>query len=234
MSADRTETSLHRALADDRRREIVELLGAARSGCDVAELAARLELHPNTIRWHLGILADAGVVDSYPAGRGSPGRPRIVYTLRRAAIDRGREEYRLLATMLAATVAGEPAGGTRAEAAGRVWGGYLVRRAPPGMRVPEEESVAEIARILDEQGFAPEVDGGELRMRRCPFHELAEQYPSVVCATHRGLIAGALGELRSPLRVGELRPFAAPGVCTVRLEPVRARSSATAPCSRSR
>jgi predicted ArsR family transcriptional regulator len=73
--------------------------------------------------------------------------------------------------------------------------------------------------LLDQQGFAPEAAEGEIQMRRCPFHELAETHPEVVCAVHRGLISGALGELGSGLEVEELDVFVRPDLCIARLRP---------------
>ena len=60
---------------------MVEELRAAPDGRDAQDLAVRLGLHANTVRWHLGVLADAGLVESQPAPRPSPGRPRILYRL---------------------------------------------------------------------------------------------------------------------------------------------------------
>jgi predicted ArsR family transcriptional regulator len=71
--------------------------------------------------------------------------------------------------------------------------------------------------VLDEQGFVPDADGCDVNMRRCPFHDLAEQHPEVVCAVHRGLISGALEELGSELEVGELSVFVEPDLCVARL-----------------
>lgn len=56
-------------------------------------------------------------------------------------------------------------------------------------------------------------------MRRCPFHDLAETSPEVVCAVHRGLISGALAELGQQLVVKELEIFPRPDVCIARLGP---------------
>jgi DNA-binding transcriptional ArsR family regulator len=64
-----TTTLLHRALADDRRARIVAELESAGEGLDASDLGRRVGLHPNTVRWHLGVLADAGLVDSRRAGR---------------------------------------------------------------------------------------------------------------------------------------------------------------------
>ena len=77
-----TRSRVHRALADERRERIVAELRTARDGLDATELAGRIGLHPNTIRFHLGVLLDAGLVSSRPAERASPGRPRILYALR--------------------------------------------------------------------------------------------------------------------------------------------------------
>jgi predicted ArsR family transcriptional regulator len=211
------EPALHRALADGRRQRLVAELREAPGGLDARELARRLDLHQNTVRWHLGVLADAGLVESHPAQRSEPGRPRILYTLSRHAARPGHNEYRLLATILAGTVADQGEGSACAESAGRAWGRYLVRRPLPLVRVSDDEAIGEVVRVLDEQGFVPDADGCDVNMRRCPFHDLAEQHPEVVCAVHRGLISGALEELGSELEVDELRVFVEPDLCVARL-----------------
>lgn len=214
-----SELAVRRALADPHRVRIVEELRAAPGGHDVRELGRRLGLHVNTVRWHLGLLGDAGLVESRPAANGRPGRPRMLYALR-PGVERpaGRDEHRLLATVLTGAVAGVPDGEQRAEEAGRAWGRYLVRRPSPLARIGAEEAVAEVARLLDEEGFAAEPHDTEIHMRRCPFHELAETNPGVVCSVHRGLMAGALEELGSDLEVEGLDVFVRPDLCVARLD----------------
>lgn len=214
---ERRETAVHRALADERRARIVEELRGAQGGLDVQELSRRLGLHPNTIRWHLGILEDAGIVDSAPAERSAPGRPRILYRLQPEVAAGARDEYRLLATILTGAAAQEADAEERAAQAGWAWGRYLVRRPLPAVRVKEAEAVAEVARVLEQQGFAPEVEGREIRMCRCPFAELASTYQEVVCSVHRGLISGVLHELGSDLAVESLDAFVRPDLCIARL-----------------
>src|SRR5204862_4460334 len=174
--------ALDRALADDRRAALVAELRTAPDGLDVQELSRRVGLHPNTVRWHLGVLGDAGGVGSEPAPHTGRGRPRILYRLAVEATQGTRDEYRLLATILTGTVAGAPRGPQAAERAGHAWGRYLVRRPLPLVRTGDEAALAEVADLLDEQGFAPETAQGEIRMRRCPFHDLAESQPEIVCA----------------------------------------------------
>jgi predicted ArsR family transcriptional regulator len=218
-AASEQRSVVHRALGDERRARIVEELGDARTGLDAAELARRLGLHQNTIRFHLGVLVDAGLVRSRPAERSVPGRPRILYSLRPGGAAADRDEYRLLATILAGTVARDDDGSAQAEHAGHSWGRYLVRRPHPLRPLTDEQATEEVVELLDQQGFAPETGDSEIRMRRCPFHELAESQPEIVCAVHRGLITGALQELGSDLEVESLDVFVQPDLCVARLSP---------------
>ena len=199
----------------DQRDRILDELRGAPDGLDARELARRLGLHPNTVRWHLGVLADR--VSTEAVASGSRGRPRILYRVRPGADTPSHDEYRLLATILTGTLAGAPDGPAAAEEAGRAWGGYLVERPPPDARLSAEEATERVATLLDEQGFAAEVAPGAIRMRHCPFHDLAEVHPEIVCAVHKGLVAGALSELGSGLEVDRLDVFVEPDLCVVGL-----------------
>jgi predicted ArsR family transcriptional regulator len=201
----------------------VEELRSEPAGLDARDLGRRLGLHPNTIRWHLGILADAGIVTSHSAGRNTPGRPRILYSLTPDPAEPRTDEHRLLATILTGALARADDGGGRAEAAGRAWGSYLMAREP-GTRTSDEAAIAEVTGLLDQQGFEPDARGREIHMRRCPFHDLAEAHPEVVCPVHEGLISGALSALGSELEVEGLDVFVQPDLCIARLAP-RPRSS---------
>ena len=205
---------IHRALADEHRRRIVDELRREPNGLDTNEFAQRLHLHPNTIRWHLGVLADAGIVTSQPVGRKTPGRPRIVYKLCDDTDAGDGESYRLLATILTGAVSELDDGSSRAEDAGRAWGRYLVDRPPPHVAVSDADAVQEVVDLLAHQGFRPEVGESEIRMHHCPFRELT---PGIVCAVHLGLISGALDELGSRVEVERLDPFVEPELCVVRL-----------------
>jgi predicted ArsR family transcriptional regulator len=211
-----TATSRHRALADLRRARIVDELRGSEAGLDAAELSSRLGLHPNTVRWHLGILADAGVVGSRPAARTTPGRPRILYSLEPEPAEHAADEHRLLATVLTGALANAADGTERAEGAGRQWGRYLMARDPLA-RTSDDDAVGEVVQLLDGQGFEPEARGREIHMHRCPFHALAESQPEVVCAVHQGLMSGALSALGSQLEVEGLDVFVRPDLCVARL-----------------
>ena len=209
-------TTLHRALGDESRARIVAELNGERDGLDAHELARRLGLHANTVRWHCGILVDAGLVSARRAERTTPGRPRTLYALSPDATASGKDEFRLLASVLTGALAEDQDAVAKSETAGSSWGRYLAPRRPPLSPPSDEATIGDIVRLLDEQGFAPDVEGREVRLRRCPYYDLAEQHPEVVCSVHKGLIAGALDELGSDLDV-ELAPFVEPSVCLVRL-----------------
>lgn len=186
----------------DHRRAILEAIRGARGGLDVAALASRLGLHANTIRWHLGVLDRDGLVVSHPERRGR-GRPAIVYRLSPDGIVHDRDEYRLLATMLTATIADDRDGEARSYETGRAWGKAVA---------PADGDIVE---LLDEQGFAATRDGDTIEMRRCPFWALAAGSPEVICTLHRGLIDGALDG--TGYEVEDLTPFVEPALCVARL-----------------
>ena len=74
-----SETARHRALGEPARARVLESLRAAGAPLDAGALAARLGLHVSTIRWHLRVLAAAGLVTREREERLRPGRPRAVY-----------------------------------------------------------------------------------------------------------------------------------------------------------
>ena len=191
------------------REAILEALRSARDGLDTNQLAERVDLHANTIRWHLGVLTDAGLVEATPERRRGRGRPSIVHRLTGEGTVRGRDEYRLLATMLTDVVAADGNGEARAYEAGVRWGRHLQQGDPD----------AGLADLLDQEGFAAEQHGDTVEMRRCPFYALAESSPQVICTLHHGIIDGALAEAGSEETVERLDPFVEPRLCIAHLRP---------------
>lgn len=213
MTLSTTDTAPHRALADEQRARIVAELQASPAGLDASEIGRRLGRHANTIRWHLGILARAGIVRSDAETRSAPGRPRILYRLGPMIRSERSDEYRLLASVLADTVSRQGRGAEACERTGRTWGADLVG----GRDRDDCGEIEAVVGILAEQGFEPQADELAIRMCRCPFHDLAEAHPEVVCAVHRGLISGALKALGSNLSVSALEIFPQPNVCVAHL-----------------
>ncbi|HVW88247.1 MAG TPA: helix-turn-helix domain-containing protein [Gaiellaceae bacterium] len=192
---------------DLQREAIVERLRGARDGLDTNEIAAALGLHPNTVRWHLGLLQESGLVQPSPELRHGRGRPSVAWRLTSEGAAHDRDEYRLLATILTGVVAGGPDGEARAYDAGVRWGRALQAAEPE----------ATVVELLDRQGFGATACGGCIEMRRCPFAALAEEAPQVICTLHRGIVDGALAAAGAGTQVEQLDPFVEPGLCVARL-----------------
>jgi predicted ArsR family transcriptional regulator len=210
--------ALHRALSDPSRVRILEVLQQTEEALDARQLGTRVGLHTNTVRSHLRVLTEAGLVSARREERTGPGRPRVLYQVAAEPTDEhALASYRLLAQILASSLGSEPDPSTRAEKAGQAWGAHLVRKPPPFTSISKQETLDEVVRLHEQYGFKAELRqatrGQELVLKRCPFQEVATTYQTVVCSVHLGLIRGALAELASGVEADRLEPFAEPGAC---------------------
>ena len=213
------------------RAHVLDLLRAADSPAGVRDIADQAGLHPNTARFHLDALVDAGLATRAPKERTTPGRPSMAYRAVGGGEPMGRRRYRLLAEMLTSLIAGMlPKPGEAAEEAGREWGRYLTEPPPPYQRLDAGEAVERLTATLTEIGFAPEAvtDGTQyqLRLRQCPFREVAENHQDVVCQLHLGLMQGALAQMRAAVTADRLQPFAEPSLCIAYLATRQNQASA--------
>jgi len=206
------------------RADVLDLLRAADGPLGVREIAQRTGLHPNTARFHLEALTDAGLAVRETEDRETPGRPRIGYRPAAAGGAAGRRRYRLLAEMLTGLIAGTmPQPGSAAEDTGREWGAYLTEQPPPYQKLTAQQAIAKLTATMDELGFAPQPEPGDgdgnyrLYLRHCPFREVAEHHQDVICALHLGLMRGALDRMRAPVTATRLDPFVEPSLCIATL-----------------
>lgn len=212
------------------RLRILESIRRSPEGITVQELADRVGLHVNTVRFHLDRLLTEGQVTRSTQPRDRPGRPALTFTAAPGPQLYGEQrDYRLLAELLTGVVAdlGDDAV-PRARAVGRRWGAWLAANVASDGPLGAERSKAELVRVLDDVGFAPELpaDGDDRRvlLRHCPFLEAAQAHPQVVCSVHRGLMDGALAEMGAPLATERLIPFAEPAGCVAQLVARKAAS----------
>lgn len=203
-------TLVHRALAEPTRATLYQLLQAGSCALDASELADGLGVHPNTVRSHLQVLEEAGLVVSVLEKRDRPGRPRRLFD---AVRDPSEEDHRLLATALAGVLEPLEGGTSMATEAGRQAGRKLVATVGDGSLPP----VARVVALLDERGFAAREEADGIAMHRCPFGDAAEGHPAIVCGFHAGLIDGALEEAGADLGLGSLDPWARQGACVAQL-----------------
>jgi predicted ArsR family transcriptional regulator len=206
-----------------RRRAVLREVRASRLPLSIIAIAEKLDVHPNTVRFHLDSLAGEGLVEHVEPARRGPGRPPLMFKAVQRMDRGGTRRYRLLAEILAISLGAEQDSGPRAIAAGRAWGERL---ASPGAVAGVEDSIERLVGVLDELGFEPErreSDGKQqLGLRHCPFLELAERQPGVICPMHLGLMRGALETWGAPVTVERLEAFSEPDLCLAHLAPATA------------
>jgi len=216
----RADPGMAPRLSGSRSRVLAVLQDAGRP-LGVTEVANRVRLHPNTARFHLDGLVEAGFAEREVEDREQPGRPRILYAARPDSDRIGQRSYRLLAEILASYLAAEtPQPVDAARRAGQAWGRYLAERPPPFRRPDPKTAYQQLVRTLDEIGFAPEAvaaeDGPQILLRNCPFRETAQGHREVVCSVHLGLMQGLLAEIGAPVDVN-LDAFVEPNLCVAHL-----------------
>ena len=184
-----------KALGDNTRYAIY--LEVARSPVPrtTAEVAEALGLHPNTVRPHLDRMREVGLLQVEIEGRGAVGRPQHRYSPAPGSPSLGLEPpaFRVLARMLADVAA--LMGPDVDDVAAMGW--------EQGRAAAEKRSgrpcVAALADALAELGFDPTTvsQGAEasIAFTHCPYRELAEVYPDLVCNLHRGLVEGFVEQL---------------------------------------
>lgn len=201
-----------------RRSDVLRILKAAHSPMSINTIAEALDVHPNTVRFHLDTLVSTGRAERVAADRKGPGRPALMFRATQRMDPGGPRHYRLLAEILAVALAEDWDADVRAMAAGREWGLRLEPPPPPTAGTPDaEESIEHLVGFLDGLGFAPERRGSEqVELRHCPFLELAEK-TAVICSIHLGLMQGALETWKAPVTVDRLDAFVEPDLCVVQL-----------------
>jgi predicted ArsR family transcriptional regulator len=109
---------------------IAGVLRAAPGPLAITDIAERVGLHPNTVRFHLDRLAGQGLVAEMEDRYGGRGRPRVLYGIVPGQMQDSPHSYRLLARILIAWLTAHAGGQPRqaaqdAIAAGEAWGRLL-------------------------------------------------------------------------------------------------------------
>jgi predicted ArsR family transcriptional regulator len=205
------------ARVSSRRDVVLAALRAASGSTSVEEVAAGLDLHVNTVRFHLRRLVADGLAEQTTEARTVRGRPRVLFRARAEAS--GARSYLMLAQMMAETAAATGDLGA-AERTGHTWGMRLLAEAD-GLGAGTAGVETHLGAVLDSIGFAPRIEpdgtGLAVTLEHCPFVEVARQHPGPVCGMHGALIQGVLDGLDSGMQVRELLPFVPSGGCVARV-----------------
>jgi predicted ArsR family transcriptional regulator len=226
-------------LDDPVRRRLYEVVTRQPSPVGRDEAAAGAGVGRALAVYHLDKLVESGLLTATyqrPAGRTGPGagRPAKLYTRadREFAVTVPPRSYELAARLLVQAVEADTSGQSRdalGQAARRLGtelgSGYRAeadsRGAPgddaQGASGGGTRSVAacDVEDALTRQGYEPCRSGGVIRLRNCPFHQLAERHREVVCGMNLTLIEG----LAEGLGADGWRPVLdpQPGYCCVAL-----------------
>jgi predicted ArsR family transcriptional regulator len=183
----------------------------------VEALAVVLGRHPNTLREQLSWLVQRGLVVRVAQPALGRGRPAWLYSARgtRPADD----DYVELAAALAWTLEPSEAGREQALEAGRHWGEQLVDARGPAPVPSPEVGRRWTVELMADLGYEPEADETDdlVVLHRCPLLQAAHRFPDVVCTLHLGLVQAALERNGADPARADLRPFAAPHECHLRL-----------------
>ena len=207
-----SQLDLLKTLGDNTRYAIYLELARASAPKTTAEISETLSLHANTVRPHLERMREVGLLSVEVGGRGDVGRPQHRYSIAPDAPSLGLEPPTMpvLARMVLSMAKRLQATPDDAEAVGHDEGrnraiGY--RDAPSTL----EALVAD----LDRLGFDPVVSddpradltaddelAAVVSFANCPFADLAQQHPDLVCSLHRGLVTGFVADM-GDTQIGE-------------------------------
>lgn len=203
------------ALSDPVRRRLYEYVVGQDAPARRDEAADAVGISRTLAAYHLDRLADAGLLTtSYarPAGQTGPGSGRPAKLYRRAggevSVSIPPRSYDLLAGLLADAVSRDKSGDVRSA--------VLTAAEAEGRRAGEEESDLLVA--LRRRGYEPAVsECGDLDLRNCPFHQLAQQHVDLVCGLNHALLRGVLAGCGRNPDLAELAPRA--DRCCVTIHP---------------
>jgi predicted ArsR family transcriptional regulator len=183
---------LLKALGDNTRYAIYLELARSPLPLGTSDVAEVLGLHPNTVRPHLERMREVGLLEVEAEPRGGVGRPQHRYSLAADAPALGLEPspFPTLARMLVRLAAAGGIDLAEAVDIGRDQGahdGGLWPEDTPSL----EALIVEQARL----GFDPAVvehgsGAASMAFAHCPFRDLAEEHPDLICGLHCGLVAG--------------------------------------------
>jgi predicted ArsR family transcriptional regulator len=181
------------------------LLGELARPAGTAELAKRLELHPNGVRIHLERLEQEGLLVRATERR-PRGRPRDSWQIAPDADPGGRppRAYADLVRWLARAVGSGSRGLRGIEASGREIGRELASR----QGATGEDGFTSVLTAL---GFQPKVQGRKdkkvtISLRNCPYQDAAVENQALICTLHRGITRGVLDIQAPGVRLAGFEP----------------------------
>ncbi|GHC96266.1 ArsR family transcriptional regulator [Nocardiopsis terrae] len=183
-----------RALGDPLRRRLYNYVADSGEEVGRGQAAEALGIQRTLAAHHLDRLAEAGlleVVRRKVSGREGPGsgRPAKLYrrSVHEVSIQLPPRDYELAARVLAEAVERHGAEESLHAAA-----------REEGRRIGAATEAGSVLELLRTRGYEPEAgpegeaDGSGFRLRNCPFHRLARDFPPLACGLNLELVRGML------------------------------------------
>jgi len=210
------------SLDDPLRRRLYEVVTSQPGPVSRDEAASAAGIGRALAVYHLDKLVESGLLTaSYqrPPGRSGPGagRPAKMYARsdREFAVTVPPREYELAARLLVQAVEADPSDRSRTALAGaaRRLGTELGSTFRPAAGEGDAAG-RDVKGVLTQQGYEPCCGAdGVIRLRNCPFHQLAEQHRELVCGMNLALVEGLVEGLGADGWRPALDPQ--PGQCCV-------------------
>ncbi len=215
------------ALLDEpTRRRLYDLVASADAPVGRDQAAGAIGISRELAAFHLDRLADAGLLETVFKRLGTrrgPGAGRPAKLYRRAAHDISialpPRDYRRAAEILEDAIAGVGAPAVTeaiaatARATGKAAG--AAARSATGARAGRSRRRAALVDLLRDGGYEPATDAatGSVRLRNCPYHDLAQRHRDVTCGMNLAWAGGVV----EGLGLAGVEPVLAPepGTCCV-------------------
>ncbi len=224
MLTDTTEQGLSdlAVLAEPVRRRLYLHVTAQADPVSRDEAAAAMGIGRSLAAFHLDRLVEAGLLATEfrrLGGRTGPGagRPSKLYRASdravRAVVPQRR--YEVAAELFAEALSSPSEGPEGLSDAAATYGNQLREEARrrAGPRAGARRRLEALRSVLSDAGYLPFDREGELRMRNCPFHDLAQRHRQLTCGMNLALVRGMLDGAN--LAAESARLDWQPGLCCV-------------------
>jgi len=186
-------------LAEPTRRRVYDIVRGSTEPLTREQVAQAADVSSRLATFHLERLLNAGLLSvsfARPQGRAGPGagRPakRYAPTPHQLEVTVPPRRYNFVARLLASAIDTAP-GDARAEAARRAAiEGQQLGALHRNSRLTRAGAFRAVHHALASFGFEPHRDADRLRLRNCPFHDVVDVAPTLVCPLNRDFVAGVI------------------------------------------
>ncbi|MFC4137455.1 MULTISPECIES: helix-turn-helix domain-containing protein [unclassified Microbacterium] len=181
-----------RGLTQPRRMQLLHAVQRV-PGRRAGELASECGIPLNTVRDHLRVLEDEGLIRSETVQVGTRGRPPVIF-------------HPVQDTSSSATASARVSGAVER---GRLLRAVTRTAASTPLAADAQRQVDVLYEHLDDAGLEPSVDEGALTfdLAPCRYHDMIDEERALVCGVHARLVQDVLRQAEGPLALRRLEPF---------------------------